>query len=177
MRNRTEVANVYGGQLPRATLPCTLSVVPPKGKKPAKLPPPSAVGRNVRRFRQQLGLSQEALAKKAGVYRLTVTFLETGRTETVGSDTLQLLADALGVSTADLVRDESVPAITPIEPLLSEFLRSPLAGQLTPPISEEEIVWLRSLPGIVWAGSEPTLESIYFFVLGYRRLRAQGAKK
>lgn len=148
----------------------------PKGTKP-KLPPPGAVGRNVRRYRQRLGLSQEALAKKAGVYRLTINFIETGRTETVGSDTLQLLADALGVSVDELTRDGDQPAVAPIEPLLTAFLASPLAQQLAPPVTEEEMAWLRSLPGIIWAGAESTPESIYFFVLGYRRRTTKEREK
>lgn len=61
------------------------------------------VGRNVRQARQQAGLSQEALADKAGIDRTYVSGVERGvRNPTV--TILARLAEALGVQAADLLR-------------------------------------------------------------------------
>jgi XRE family transcriptional regulator, regulator of sulfur utilization len=60
------------------------------------------LAQRVSRIRQQRGLSQEALAAKAGVNRLTVTRLEAAaHPPTI--ETLDRIARALGVSLADLV--------------------------------------------------------------------------
>jgi len=57
------------------------------------------VGRNLRTARAWRGLSQEALAKLAGVDPATVTFVETGKTKPYRS-TLGKLAAALDVPVA-----------------------------------------------------------------------------
>jgi transcriptional regulator with XRE-family HTH domain len=57
----------------------------------------------VAELRQQRGLSQQALAAKANVNRLTVTRLEAAaHPPTI--ETLDRIASALGVTLADLVR-------------------------------------------------------------------------
>ena len=61
------------------------------------------VGRNVRQARQAAGLSQEALAYKAGIDRTYVSGVERGvRNPTV--TIIARLAEALGVAAADLLR-------------------------------------------------------------------------
>ncbi|MEQ9449856.1 MAG: helix-turn-helix transcriptional regulator [Rhodospirillaceae bacterium] len=56
----------------------------------------------VRVFRDLRGLTQGALAERAGVNRVTVAELETGRKQ--GSvDTLKRIAEALGVTIDDLI--------------------------------------------------------------------------
>lgn len=61
------------------------------------------VGRNVRQARQKAGLSQEALADKAGIDRTYVSGVERGvRNPTV--TVLARLAGALGVPVAALLR-------------------------------------------------------------------------
>lgn len=52
---------------------------------------------NLKKFREQKGWSQEALAKKAGITGQTVSNLETGRNEWT-FPTLRKLAKALGIS-------------------------------------------------------------------------------
>ncbi len=62
------------------------------------------VGRNVREARQAVGLSQEALADKAGIDRTYVSGVERGvRNPTV--TIVARLAEALGVMAADLLRE------------------------------------------------------------------------
>ena len=62
----------------------------------------------VRRFRRQLGLTQQELANKAGVSQYTITEIETGRREARPS-TLRKLADALDVEVADFFRESEAP--------------------------------------------------------------------
>jgi len=46
--------------------------------------------------------TQEELADKSGVSRVTINAIETGKTENVLVNTLRKIADALGVSIEDL---------------------------------------------------------------------------
>ena len=59
-------------------------------------------GRNLRRIRKNSGLSQEALADRAGIHRTEASLLERGRREPELATMLKLAA-ALGVSLADLM--------------------------------------------------------------------------
>jgi transcriptional regulator with XRE-family HTH domain len=61
------------------------------------------VGRNVRRFRQKSGLTQERFAEVSGFSQQYISGLEQGRRNPT-IVTLYELAKALGVSHVDLVR-------------------------------------------------------------------------
>lgn len=52
----------------------------------------------LREVREEVGFTQEELAEKSGVSRVTISFIESGRTNCVKTDTLAKLADALGKS-------------------------------------------------------------------------------
>lgn len=52
----------------------------------------------LREVREEVGFTQEELAKKSGVSRVTISLIESGRTNCVKTDTLTKLADALGKS-------------------------------------------------------------------------------
>ena len=54
------------------------------------------------------GYTQKELAEEAGINRVTVANLERGRYH-VGPHTLKKLADALGVTTRDLVEESPTP--------------------------------------------------------------------
>lgn len=56
----------------------------------------------LREVREEIGMSQEELSAKSGVSRTTISFIETGRTDCVKTDTLTKLADALGRKVSDL---------------------------------------------------------------------------
>ncbi len=61
-----------------------------------------ALGREIRRHRKALGLSQEALAERAGLHRNYVGFLERGE-RNPSATTVFGLARTLGVRVAELV--------------------------------------------------------------------------
>lgn len=62
------------------------------------------LGKNVREHRTQMGLTQEELAEKVGVWQSFIGQIERGEKQpSVG--VLVKLADALGVTTEDLLRN------------------------------------------------------------------------
>lgn len=67
-----------------------------------------AFGARVRKEREARKLSQERLAENAGLGRVTVVRMELG-TQSTGLDHLYLIADALGISLSELVRDQPHP--------------------------------------------------------------------
>jgi transcriptional regulator with XRE-family HTH domain len=64
------------------------------------------LGKNIRRYRQRtgVGLSQEALAKRVGLSRTSITNVEKGRQQ-LPLHMLYVLADALGVEPVALLPD------------------------------------------------------------------------
>src|SRR5438105_1376739 len=65
-----------------------------------------SVGERVRGRRQELGLSQDLLAQKAGISKGFLSDLETGK-RSIGADTLLDLGRALGVSLDYLMTGEA----------------------------------------------------------------------
>lgn len=61
------------------------------------------MGERIRNRRQELGLSQQALADQVGVSRPTISQIESGAQPTMNTDTAKALARALGVSIDYLV--------------------------------------------------------------------------
>ena len=61
------------------------------------------VGRNVRRIRQEIGLTQEQFAERAGFAQQYVSSLENGRRNPTVV-TIYELSQALGVAPMDLLR-------------------------------------------------------------------------
>ena len=56
----------------------------------------------LREVREQAGITQEELAQKSGVSRVTISLIESGRTNCVKTGTLAKLADALEISVNSL---------------------------------------------------------------------------
>ena len=61
----------------------------------------------LKQLRAERGMTQEELAEKSGVSRVTISMLEAGKQRVTKSTTLVSLADALNVSVSDLLCDES----------------------------------------------------------------------
>lgn len=58
-------------------------------------------GDNLRKYRTQLGLSQEAFAEKCGLHRTYISAIECYR-RSIALENVQRIADALGVETYKL---------------------------------------------------------------------------
>ena len=66
-----------------------------------KLP---AIARNIKKYRDKLGISQDKLSKLASVTLHTLTKIETGSTPDPRIETLKKIAKGLGVSVNDLIK-------------------------------------------------------------------------
>jgi len=74
----------------------------------------STLGRRLRHFRQQKGLSQNELAKRANVARVVITRLENGQQRGMDIEAIIRVADVLALSVDRLVRAdiaETAPAL------------------------------------------------------------------
>jgi len=60
---------------------------------------------NLKKYRNQLGLSQESFAEKAGLHRTYISAIECGK-RSIALENIQKIADALGISTYLLFVDE-----------------------------------------------------------------------
>lgn len=118
----------------------------------------SIVGQNVKLLREARDWSQEYLAEKSGVHRVTIAKLETGGQEGVSTANLGALADALGVTTDSLREPMGTSPIAHLVPQLEA------SGLLAPPLTDEERKWLLRLPAVVWKGMSPNVATLYKMV-------------
>ena len=93
-----------------------------------------SVADNVKRIRKERKLTQQELAKRAGISQQTISFLESER-NTPTQSTLRLLASALGCTVAELMGETgehvSGDHLTPAErEILSVFRELNDAGQM-----------------------------------------------
>ena len=75
---------------------------------PATENKPSIIGKNIKRLRAKKKLSQQALADLSGVTRPVITQLESGRTQQGRSETIEAIANALGVKVPKLFEKTAV---------------------------------------------------------------------
>lgn len=68
------------------------------------------IGERVRQLREAQNISVSQVARKCGVDRGTIYFIEKDKTENPGALTLKALADALGVSLMALLDDGAFQA-------------------------------------------------------------------
>ena len=64
-------------------------------------------GTNVKRYRQVLGISQEAFAEKCGLHRTYISAIECYR-RSISLENIQRIADALEIETYKLFMEEDV---------------------------------------------------------------------
>lgn len=103
-----------------------------------------STGANIRRLREQRGLTQEQLGKMVDVSRSTITQWERGWT-TPRMGNVQLLAGALGVSTADIIADE-LPPSNAIKPATAKPAYAPLLGRVHAGEAQEPDVLQDAVP-------------------------------
>ena len=65
---------------------------------------PSAIGKAIRKYRQEKNMSQEALARAANLSLPTIVKIESGETPNPGIETVKRIAGALGVLLDDLLK-------------------------------------------------------------------------
>lgn len=103
-----------------------------------------STGANIKRLREQHGLTQEQLGKMVDVSRSTITQWERGWT-TPRMGNVQLLAGALGVSTADIIADE-LPPSNAIKPTTAKPAYAPLLGRVHAGEAQEPDVLQSAIP-------------------------------
>ncbi len=64
----------------------------------------STIGRNIKKYRNKLGISQDVLSKKSNLAFHTIAKIEAGATPNPTIETVKKIADALGVSLDDLMK-------------------------------------------------------------------------
>jgi transcriptional regulator with XRE-family HTH domain len=64
----------------------------------------TTIGDNIKKYRNELGISQDILSKKANLAFHTIAKIEAGSTPNPTIDTVKKIADALGVSLDDLIK-------------------------------------------------------------------------
>lgn len=62
-------------------------------------------GRNLKKYRSAIGLSQEAFAEKCGLHRTYISALECCR-RSIALENIQRIADALGIETYKLFLED-----------------------------------------------------------------------
>lgn len=65
----------------------------------------STIAKNVKKYRKKLGISQDKLSKLSNVTYNTIIKIESGATYNPPVGTLKQIADALGVSIDDLMKE------------------------------------------------------------------------
>jgi len=64
----------------------------------------STIAKNIKKYREKKGISQDKLSKLAGITLHTITKIESGATPDPRIETVKKIADALGVSVDDLIK-------------------------------------------------------------------------
>jgi len=64
----------------------------------------SKIGKNMKKYRKKLGISQDVLSKRADLAYHTVAKIEAGSTPDPRIETVKKIADALGVTIDDLMK-------------------------------------------------------------------------
>lgn len=100
------------------------------------------LGQRLRQRREQLGLSLRDLAERADTTHTTIVRLEQGAYDAPAPDKLSRIAEALGLSLADVyaLADYSVPSELPS---FRPYLRSKYRGLPAPAVEELERSFLR----------------------------------
>ena len=64
----------------------------------------SVISKNIKKYRNKLGISQDILSKRANLAFHTIAKIEAGSTPNPTIDTVKKIADALGVKLDDLMK-------------------------------------------------------------------------
>lgn len=64
----------------------------------------STIAKNIKKYRNKMGISQDKLSKLAGITLPTITKIESGATPDPRIETVKKIADALGISVDELLK-------------------------------------------------------------------------
>lgn len=129
------------------------------------------VAANVTRFRERRGYSQDQLGRLVGVHRNTIMNLEARKFKGLRTQTLEDIANALGVEVKDLIlpAEEILPA--EVQASLDAFLASDSAENV---VQEEREKLQRAALGAKWG---PLTSKGWMFALEAMRSRKSGGSK
>lgn len=106
------------------------------------------LARQVRRYRNRLGVSQVKLADMAGLGSATIKRVESGK-GAGHTSTLEALARVFGVQQGHLTEEPA--GASEVQPLIDAWVEGErIRPRLDPPVLPEEIKWLRDLPPVFW---------------------------
>lgn len=105
------------------------------------------VGQNIRNRRKQLGMSVDELATKVGKNRATIFRYESGKIESVPSDTLKLFAEALCTTPESLMSWEKSESSSSNVPSRAEKELFELFNQVPPDQQEMVLSMIRAALG------------------------------
>jgi transcriptional regulator with XRE-family HTH domain len=112
---------------------------------------PNRVGAAVAALRREAGLTQQALAARAGLCRATVAALELGRYPHTATRTIEALAEALAVPPERMFQTHAEAALgANTTEALAAFLDSRWGSAVKP--TEAELDWLARLPQSFFRG-------------------------
>ncbi|QRM54423.1 XRE family transcriptional regulator [Sinorhizobium sp. BG8] len=136
------------------------------------------VSGNLRRLRQEAGLSQTALAQASGISRRMIVAVEKGDAN-ISLSSLDKLAAAIGVGFVDLVRDPTVESRTDINEVTWRGTREESCAVLlgSAPATSEAQMWLWALgPGERYDAEPdpPGWHEMIFVMEGTLRLELSG---
>ena len=100
------------------------------------------IGESISNYRQLRGLTLPQLATRAGVSKAFLWEIESGNSKRPGAETLWKIAEALGVTIADLMgKKPPENAVTSVQPEVNEGLRAFIneRKRLGSPLEPEEI--------------------------------------
>ena len=127
------------------------------------------IGESISNYRQLRGLTLPQLATRAGVSKAFLWEIESGNSKRPGAETLWKIAEALGVTIADLMgKKPPENAVTSVQPEVNEGLRAFIneRKRLGSPLEPEEI---ESLSLVQLKGGRPATKEQWALVYGILR--------
>ncbi len=106
----------------------------------------SELGKNIKYFREEKGWSLNKLKTECGLSYATLHDIESGKNQTLKTDSLEKVADALGVTTNDLLGfDVEEITVGDIDLTISSIFKSEELTLDNIELSEDELKILKSI--------------------------------
>ncbi|MFA5991865.1 MAG: helix-turn-helix domain-containing protein [Candidatus Doudnabacteria bacterium] len=131
-----------------------------------------SIGEKIREIRQKKGLTQEALGLLSGLGRVYINHVEKGRYKNITIQTIQKLADALDVSTDELIESETSDKSGLPDKSVADMLKA-FTSDFADKLQKLEIVEI-PIRGIIPAGNPSVEEEIDLGVVRVPREVVEG---